>query len=161
MTAEESALAASVFFSGLAAGFLGGLCMILRPVQASMNGPDFRNFMDTFLRYAGHGLGKVYNYAWSAGTTIASIVALILLWDDLGSTSFVLTAIGVGVWIVGILIVSNVWKTPHYNVMMAWDPEVMPADWEAGRQRYFTINWIQFATTWAAFALFLVALISL
>jgi hypothetical protein len=32
---------------------------------------------------------------------------------------------------------------------------------EAGRQRYFTINWIQFATTWAAFALFLVALISL
>jgi hypothetical protein len=31
----------------------------------------------------------------------------------------------------------------------------------AGRRRYFTINWIQFATTWAAFALFLVALGSL
>jgi hypothetical protein len=29
----------------------------------------------------------------------------------------------------------------------------LPADWEAVRQRYFTINWIQFATTWAAFAL--------
>jgi hypothetical protein len=29
------------------------------------------------------------------------------------------------------------------------------------RRRYFTINWIQFVTTWAAFALFLVALISL
>jgi hypothetical protein len=28
------------------------------------------------------------------------------------------------------------------------------------RQRYFTINWIQFATTWSAFDLFLVALIS-
>jgi hypothetical protein len=35
------------------------------------------------------------------------------------------------------------------------------ADWEAGRQRYFTIDWIQFATTLAAFALFLAALISL
>jgi hypothetical protein len=53
-----------------------------------------------------------------------------------------------------------VWKTPHYKVILAWAP-AMPADWEAGRQRYFTINWIQFATTWAAFALFLVALISL
>jgi hypothetical protein len=161
VTAEEWALAASVFFSGLAAGFLGGLCTILRPMQAAMTGPEFRNFMETFLRYADAGLGKVFNYAWALGMTIGPIVALVFLWDDPGSTSFVLTAIGLGIVIVGIDIVSNVWKTPHYKVMVAWDPEAMPADWEAGRQRYFTINWIQFATTWAAFALFLVALISL
>jgi hypothetical protein len=37
----------------------------------------------------------------------------------------------------------------------------MPADWEAGRRRYFTINLIQLAVTWTAFALFLVVLISL
>ena len=72
-----------------------------------------------------------------------------------------LTAIALGIWIVGILIVSNVWKTPTYKVILAWDPEALPADWEAVRQRYFTINWLQFATTWAVFALFLVALISL
>ena len=41
------------------------------------------------------------------------------------------------------------------------NPDALPADWEAGRQRYFTINWIQFVATWAAFALFLLALISL
>jgi hypothetical protein len=34
------------------------------------------------------------------------------------------------------------------------DPSAMPADW----QRYFTINWIQLAVTWAAFALFILAL---
>ena len=72
-----------------------------------------------------------------------------------------LTAIGLGVWVVGILIVSNVWKTPTYNMILAGDPDDMPADWEATRQRYFNINWIQLATTWATFALFLVALISL
>ena len=44
---------------------------------------------------------------------------------------------------------------------MSWDPEALPADWEAGRRRYFTINWIHMVATWAAFALFLVALISL
>jgi hypothetical protein len=54
-----------------------------------------------------------------------------------------------------------VWKTPTYKMILAGDPEAMPADWEATRQRYFTINWIQLATTWVAFALFLVALISL
>ena len=161
MTGEEWALAASSFFAGLAASFLGGLCTIIRPMQAAMTGPDFRTFMERFLRYADNGLGKVYNYAWSAGTTIASIVALVLLWDDPGSTSFVLTAIGLGVVIVGILIVSNVWKTPLYKVILSWSAEAMPADWAAVRQRYFTINWIQFATTWAAFALFLAALVAL
>jgi hypothetical protein len=89
------------------------------------------------------------------------VVALVLLWDDPGSTSFVLTAIGLGIVIVGVLMVSNVWKTPTYNVILAWDPEAMPADWEAGRRRYFTINWIQLAVTWSAFALFLLALASL
>ena len=46
-------------------------------------------------------------------------------------------------------------------MILAGDPDDMPADWEATRQRYFNINWIQLATTWATFALFLVALISL
>jgi hypothetical protein len=128
---------------------------------AAMDGRDFRNFIDEFLRYAGHSWGRVYNFAWSGGMTIGPIVALVLLYDDPGSTSFVLTAIGLGIVIVGVLIVSNVWKTPTYNTILAWDPDALPADWEAGRQRYFTINWIQLAVTWSAFALFLVALISL
>ncbi len=161
MAAEEWALAASVFFSGLASGLLGMLTTIMRPMLAAMDGRDFRNFMETFLRFAGKSWGRVYNYAWSLGMTIGPVVALALLWDDPGSTSFVLTAIGLGIVLVGVLIVSNVWKTPTYNVILAWDPETMPADWESGRRRYFTINWIQFAATWAAFALFLVALVSL
>ncbi|MDP9146013.1 MAG: hypothetical protein M3N43_15200, partial [Actinomycetota bacterium] len=83
------------------------------------------------------------------------------LWDDPGSTSFILTAIGLGIVFLGVIVLSNVWKTPHYKVMLAWDPEAMPPDWEAGRQRYFTINWIQLVTTWSAFGLFLAALILL
>jgi MFS family permease len=158
MTAEEWTLAASAFFAGLASGLLGMLSTIMRPMLAAMAGRDFRGFMGAFLRYADHGWGKVFNYAWSLGMGIGPIVALVLLWDERGSTSFVLTAIGLGVVVVGVYLVSNVWKEPLYKVILAWDPETMPPDWEAGRRRYFTINWIQLATTWAAFALFLVAL---
>jgi hypothetical protein len=161
VTAEEWALAVSVFFSGLAAGLLGMLCTIMRPMLAAMDGREFRNFMETFLRYAGNSSGKVFNLAWSLVMGIGPIVALVLLWDDPGSTSFVLTAIGLGIVLVGIWLVSNVWKTPTYNMILAWDPEALPANWEAGRRRYFTINWIQLAVTWSAFALFLLALISL
>jgi hypothetical protein len=81
--------------------------------------------------------------------------------DDPGSTSFILTAIALAIVIVGVLVVSNAWKTPTYNVILGWDPEALPADWEAVRERYFLINWIQLATTWVVFALLLVALISL
>ena len=161
MTAEEWALAASVFFSGLASGLLGMLCTIMRPMLAEMDGRAFRSFMGAFLRFAEESWGRVFNYAWSLGMFIGPIIALVLLWDDPGSTSFVLTAIGLGVVTLGILVVANAWKEPHYKVILAWDPEAMPADWEAGRQRYFTINWIQFAAAWAAIALFLVTLISL
>jgi len=158
VSAEEWALAATVFLSGLASGLLGMLSTIMRPMLATMDGRGFRNFMEAFLRFAGKSWGRVYNYAWSLGMTVGPVVALVLLWDDPGSTSFVLTAIGLGIVIVGVLIVSNVWKTPTYNAILAWDPEAMPADWRAGQRRYFTINWIQLAVTWAALALFLVAL---
>ncbi len=133
MTTEEWALAASVFFSGLAAGLLGMLTTIMQPMLAAMDGRDFRNFMEAFLRPARKSW---FNYAWSLGMGIGPIVALVLLWDDPGSTSFVLTAIGLAVVILGIYVVSNVWKEPHYDVILAWDPEAMPADWEKGRQRF-------------------------
>jgi hypothetical protein len=81
--------------------------------------------------------------------------------DDPGSTSFVLTAIGLAIVFLGVIIVSNVWKTPTYKMILALNPDDPSANWEAVRGRYFAINWLQLVTTWAAFALFLVALIEL
>jgi hypothetical protein len=161
MTGEEWVLAGTVFFSGLAAGLLGMLCTILRPMLKEMAGRDFRNFMEAFLRYADQSWGRVYNLAWSLVMLLGPIGALVLLWDDAGSTAFVLTAIGLGIVLVGVIIVSNAWKTPHYKVMLAWDPDAMPPGWEAGRDKYFLINWIQLVATWSAFALFIAALIAL
>ena len=136
MTAEEWALAASALFAGLASGLFGMLVTILRPMLAPMDGRDFRNFMEMFLRFADKSWGRVFNMAWALGMVIGPVVALVLLWDDPGSTSFILTAIGEGIVLVGIWLVSNAWKTPTYNLILSWDPEAMPADWEAGRRRH-------------------------
>jgi hypothetical protein len=158
VTAEEWALAASVVFSGLWSGLLGMLTLVMHPMLAAMDGRDFENFLRAFLPVARKAW---FNYECAIGMAIAPIVALVTLWDDRSSASFVLTAIGLALVVVGVYIVSNVWKEPHYDVMLAWDPAAMPADWEAGRRRYFALNWIQLVATWTAFALFLVALVSL
>jgi len=77
--------------------------MLLHPMLAEMDGRDFRNFMEAFLRVARKAW---FNYAWSLGMGIGPIVAIVLLWDDPGSTSFVLTAIGLAVVLVGVYLVS-------------------------------------------------------
>jgi len=161
MTGEEWVLAATVFFSGLASGLLGMLCTIMRPMLTEMGGRDFRNFMEAFLRFADQSWGRAYNLGWSLGMFLLPIVALVILWDDRGSASFVFTTVGLVIVFFGVIVVSNSVKTPHYKVMLAWDPEAMPPGWEAGRRKYFTINWIQLVTTWSAFALFIAALIAL
>ena len=63
MTAEELTLAVSAFFSGLASGLLGMLSTIMRPMLKAMDGRDFRNFMEAFLRYAETSWGRVFNFA--------------------------------------------------------------------------------------------------
>ena len=161
MTPEEWVLAVTVFCSDLASGLLGMLCTIMRPMLTELDGRDFRTFMEAFLRFADQSWGKAYNLGWSLGMFLLPIPALVLLWDERGSASFVLTAIALGIVVVGVIIVSNAVKTPHYKVMLAWDPQAMPSNWEAGRDKYFTINWIQMGTTWSAFALFIAALIAL
>ena len=160
MTGEEWVLAATVFFSGLASGLLGMLCTIMRPMLTEMDGRDFRTFMEAFLRFADQSWGRAYNLGWSLGMFLLPIVALVVLRDDRDSASFVFTAVGLVIVFVGVISMSNAVKTPHYKVMLAWDPEAMPPDWEAGRRKYFTINWIQLVTTWSAFALFIAALIA-
>jgi hypothetical protein len=161
MSGEEWVLAATVFLSGLASGLLGMLCTIMRPMLAEMDGREFRTFMEAFLRFADHSLGKAFNLAWALGMFLLPIVALVLLWDERGTSSFLFTAIGLVIVFVGVIILSNAVKTPHYEVMLAWNPEAMPPDWRAGRDKYFTINWIQLAVTWSAFALFIAALATL
>jgi len=158
MSGEEWALAAAVVFAGLWSGLLGMLTLVMHKMLGALDGPGFLGFMSAFLPV---GRKAWFNYVCAIGMAVAPIVALIMLWGDEGSTPFVLTAIGLGFVVVGVYVVSNVWKEPLYDAILAWDPDAVPADWEAGRKKYFTINWIQLVSTWAAFGLFLAALISL
>jgi hypothetical protein len=158
MTIEEIGLVASVVFAGLWSGLLAMLTLVMHPMIAGMNAGDFERFLRAFLPAARTAW---FNYAAVVGMIVAPVVALVALWDDPGSASFILAAIGLLLTIAGPLLVSSRLAEPNYDVLLSWDPDAMPADWQAGRHRYFTYNWIRFAATWAAFAAFFAALIVL
>jgi hypothetical protein len=158
MTGEEWALAACIVFSGLWSGLLAMLTLVMHPMLAAMDGGDFARFLRAFLPIARRSW---FNYVCIVGMLLAPIVALIALGDDPGSAPVVLTAVGLAITIAGPLLVSNRLAEPNYDVMLAWDPDAVPADWEATRQRYFALNWVRAAATWTAFALFLAALVTL
>ena len=68
-----------------------------------------------------------------------------------------MTAFGLALTALGPLGVSNRLAEPNYDVILGWDPEHLPADWQAARDRWIALNWIRGAITWVAFALFLAA----
>lgn len=154
MAVDEWALIACVVFSGLWSGLLAMLTLVLHPMLARMDGPDFARFLDVFLPTARKA---PINYAAVVGMVIAPVVALFSL--DAGSRPFVLTAIGLALTVAGPLLVSNRLAEPNYDVMLAWNPDSMPRDWQATRRRYFALNWIRAAATWTAFGLFLAAFV--
>jgi hypothetical protein len=157
MTVEEWALIASVVFSGTWSGLMATLTTVLHPMMAAMQGSDFARFLRAFLPTARHA---PFNYAAVVGMVIAPTIALFAL-DDTGGTAFILTAIGLGLTVTGPLLVSRLLSEPNYDVMLGWDPDALPPNWEAVRARYFALNWIRAIATWAAFGLFLAALVEL
>ena len=158
MSVEEWGLVASVVFSGTFSGLLAMLTTILHPMMRSMEGPDFARFLRSFLPIARRA---PFNSVAVLGMVIAPTIALIALGDEAGGTPFILTAIGLALTTIGVFVVSRWLSEPNYDVMLGWDPDSMPTDWEEVRGRYFALNWSRAAATWAAFALFLTALVDL
>jgi hypothetical protein len=157
MSLEEWALVASVVFSGLWSGLQAMLTLVLHPMLAKMDGREFARFLNAFLPIA---RTAPFNYIAILGMVGAPVVALVAL-DDTGGAPFVLTAIGLGLTFTGPLLVSSRLSEPNYDLMLAWDPDRMPEGWEAIRRKYFALNWIRAFATWAAFGLFLAALVEL
>jgi uncharacterized membrane protein len=152
---EEWALIAGVVFAGLWSGLYCMLCLVMHPMLRAMEGRDFALFLRAFLPTARKA---PFNYACVVIIVVAPIVAL-FAFDDSGSTPFYLTAAGFLIALIGAFGVSNRVAEPNYDVMLAWDPDDLPAGWEVIRRKYFAINWVRAVSTWTAFGLFLAALL--
>jgi hypothetical protein len=153
MTADIG-LGLAVVCAGLWSGLLLTLTTILHPIYAAEDARGFSLALRDFLPVARR---SPTNYLLVIGLVVAPVVALIGLGDDPGGVPFVLTAVGLGLTIIGPVLVSRFLAEPNYDVVLGWDPDDVPGDWVTVRRRYFTLNWVRGAFTWVAFVLFLAA----
>jgi Domain of unknown function (DUF1772) len=147
-------LGLSVVAAGLWSGLLLTLTTILHPMYARQDAGGFAEDMRRFLPIARR---SPTNYVLVALLVIAPVVALVGLWDQPSSAPFILTATGLAAAVLGPLLTSRYFAEPNYEVILGWDPDAVPRDWKAVRERYFRLNWIRAALTWIAFALFVAA----
>jgi len=133
---------------------LHGLTTILHPVYTARCPAGFATDLSHFLPVA---RTSRTNQVLVIGLVVAPVLALVGLRGDPTGAPFVLTALGLVLTVAGPLLVSRLLSEPNYDVILGWDPEHPPADWQAARDRWIALNWIRGALTWVAFALFLAA----
>jgi uncharacterized membrane protein len=152
MSAADVTLGLCVILAGLWSGLLLTLTTILHPMFRRLDGPAFALEMRRFLPVARR---SPTNWIIVIGLVLAPVAALIAL--RAGTATFVLIALGLAACVVGPLLVSRFLAEPNYDVILAWDPDALPADWQRVQRRYFRLNWVRAVITWAAFALFAAA----
>ena len=152
MSTADVTLGLCVVLAGLWSGLLLTLTTILHPMFRALDGPAFAEEMRRFLPAARR---SPTNWIIVIGLVLAPIGALLALRS--GTTAYTLTALGLAACVAGPLLASRLLAEPNYDVMLAWDPDAVPADWQATRRYYFRLNWLRAVATWAAFALFAAA----
>jgi hypothetical protein len=148
-------LCLSVACAGLWSGLLLTITTILHPMFAAQDPSGFRSDLGRFLPIARR---SPTNYILVVGLMVAPVVALVSLRDGAGSAPFVLTAIGVALTLTGAFGMSRFLAEPNYEVILGWDPTHPEREITVARRRYFALNWLRGAFTWAAFGCFLAAL---
>jgi hypothetical protein len=153
MTADIG-LGLSVIAAALWSGLLLTLTTILHPMFAARDAAGFTEDMRRFLPIARR---SPTNYVLVVALILSPIVALVGLWDQVGSAPFILTSAGLAATVTGPLLMSSLLAEPNYAVILSWDPAAVPEDWGIARRRYFRLNWIRGVLTWLALTLFVVA----
>jgi len=150
----EIGLGLALVCAGLWSGLLLTLTTILHPMCAARDGSGFTSDLRRFLPIA---RSSPTNYVLVIGLVVGPAIALVGLRHDPTGAPFVLTTIGLALTVTGPLLISRYAAEPNYDVILGWDPAALPADWRAIQSRYFALNWIRGAFTWAAFGCFLAA----
>lgn len=154
MTLTSAALMVSIVASGLFAGLMLTLVVILERMWRAMSVTGYIHTMQSFLPIA---KGNPIITLITLLPIVAPIPALIELNTASARTLFILALIGL-VLACGPLLVTLRFNFPIYDAMMGWQADRPAQDWQAVRARFFRMNLIRLSLAFAAMVCFLMVL---
>jgi hypothetical protein len=146
-----------VLSTGLFSGLLMTVKFFFERALRDLSGPEFALVMQRFLKITRtHPL----NYAMVLTSGFVPIAVLVMLHQNPGEASFVLTAFGLLAFWCGSMLPSTFVAQPLYGVILGWEIDAPPSDWQATRDRYFRLNVVRGSGSALAFVLFVIAAMS-
>ena len=122
-----------------------------------LSGTEFTVVMQRFLKITRtHPL----NYGMVLISGFVPIAVLVMLRENPGSPSFLLTLLGLLAFWCGPVLTSRFVAEPVYGVFMSWEADAPPQDWREARERYFRANVFRGLGSAVAFVCFVVAAIT-
>ena len=158
MTLTQVLLGVVVVSTGLFTGLLMTVLFFFERALKDLSGPEFALVMQRFLKITRtHPL----NYAMVLTSGFVPIAVLVMLRENAGSPAFVLAAIGLLAFWCGSMLPSTFIAQPLYGVILGWEIDAPPQDWQLARDRYFRVNVLRGLGSAAAFACYVIAAMTL
>jgi hypothetical protein len=144
----------TIVSTGLFTGLLMTVLFFFERALRDLSGSEFALVMQRFLNITRtHSL----NYAMVLTSGFAPIAVLVMLRENPGGPSFVLTAFGLLAFWCGSMLPSTFIAQPLYGVFMGWEINAPPQDWREARDRYFRVNVLRGLGSAVAFVCFVIA----
>jgi hypothetical protein len=157
VTLTHTLLGLIVLSTGLFSGLLMTVKFFFERALRDLSGPEFALVMQRFLKITRtHPL----NYAMVLTSGFAPIAVLVMLRENPGGPSFVLTAFGLLAFWCGSMLPSTFIAQPLYGVILGWEIDAPPSDWQATCDRYFRLNVVRGSGSALGFVLFVIAAMS-
>ena len=158
MTSIQVLLGIAVVSTGLFTGLLMTVLFFFERALKDLSGPEFALVMQRFLKITRtHPL----NYAMVLISGLTPVAVLVMMRENVGSPSFVLSAIGLLAFWCGSILPSTFIAQPLYGVFMSWEIDAPPQDWREARERYFRVNVVRGLGSAIAFVCFVIAAVIL
>lgn len=152
---ESGTLALAALVTGIMAGFFYTYTFNVNLAMMEVNGEMYATVQSLFNVNVRHAMFFVFFF----GGGVVPVIALLANWRHYRTVPFWLIAIAGGIYIVGIIMFTANVNLPLNAYTESWNPQNLPADWQATRTAWNNANAIRVGTSGVAFVLYLVALV--
>jgi uncharacterized membrane protein len=156
MPLVDAALIVSIISTGLFAGLMMTLVVIMQRMWAALPVTTYMEAMQSFLPAA---KGNLFVTIIMFLPIFAPVGVLVGLRNESESSQFLLTLVGL-ILACGPFLVTLRLNFPIYDAMMHWQPTNPPHNWQQTRTRFFVLNLLRFILALGAMLCFLLALIA-